>query len=81
MTAEGNDGAAWQGPAMSSTERVRETRRRRRQLVRLIKLEIRAEEVDALIKHRLLETGEREDSMAIRRSCPACRTGQTMRLP
>lgn len=65
MVAEGNDSTAWQGRATSSTERVRETRRRRKQRMQLIKLEIREHEVSALIEHGLLDAGERDDPMAI----------------
>ena len=64
MTTTGSV-AAVQRRAMTSTERAQATRRRRQDGLTLVKVEVLEEELDVLVQHGLLRTGERHDPDAI----------------
>jgi hypothetical protein len=49
----------------ATVERVRRHRERRRRSVRCLTVEIHEREIDALVRHGLLDDGERDDARAI----------------
>ena len=51
--------------ALSSTERARESRRRKRERLRLLHLEVRDAEVTTLVKTGLLRAEDRDDIAAV----------------